>query len=283
MGSEYLSALKASSGEVSLRAELALRALEFATAHKLTFDQTDGQTPGIIFRRDESGHHGNFHPLVDHAICCNPQWVKRLTKPHTASRRVRARADWRWMELDSATSSDALLMNIFCHPAVPASPAIRGLFGLPPGTAPQFGFRPRTPLLGEKRDNTEIDMRISDILLEAKLTESDFQSADPRLVLRYRDLHQAFEVEDLPQRNGRVVAYQLIRGTLAAYANGCSFCVCCDARRPDLIELWYNVIRAVRLSELRSRLKLLTWQELAAAVPPDLRGFLAARYGILPA
>jgi hypothetical protein len=42
-------------------------------------------------------------------------------------------------------------------------------------------------------------------------------------------------------------------------------------------------MRAVRLVELRYRLKLLTWQELAAVLPDDLQQFLAAKYGVVPA
>ena len=79
-----------------------------------------------------------------------------------------------------------------------------------------------------------------------------------------------------------VPGYQLIRGVLAAYATGGSFCVLCDARRPDLIENWYAVIRAVRSCVLRCRLQLLTWQELAAVLPRSLQKFLAAKYGIVP-
>jgi len=81
---------------------------------------------------------------------------------------------------------------------------------------------------------------------------------------------------------GIVSGYQLIRGVLAAYATGGSFCVFCDARRPDLIENWYSVMRAVRSCVLRCRLQLLTWQELAAVLPKSLQKFLAAKYGIVP-
>jgi hypothetical protein len=130
-------------------------------------------------------------------------------------------------------------------------------------------------------DNTEVDMRVGDLLVEAKLTESDFQSARPSLIERYRDLREVFDVEELPVRGGRVIGYQLIRGTLAAFASGCSFCVLCDARRPELVETWYAVMRAVRSFELRCRLKLLTWQELAGVVPQELREFLAEKYGIV--
>jgi len=37
----------------------------------------------------------------------------------------------------------------------------------------------------------------------------------------------------------------------------------------------------VRLYDLRCRLKLLTWQELAGVVPGDLQEFLALKYGIV--
>jgi hypothetical protein len=74
--------------------------------------------------------------------------------------------------------------------------------------------------------------------------------------------------------------YQLIRGVLAAYATGGSFCVLCDARRPDLIEDWYSIMRAVRSRVLRCRLQLLTWQELTAMLSRSLHRFLAEKYGI---
>lgn len=49
-----------------------------------------------------------------------------------------------------------------------------------------------------RRDNTEIDMRLGELLVEAKLTESDFQSANIGLISRYRDLETVFHIEELP-------------------------------------------------------------------------------------
>jgi hypothetical protein len=46
------------------------------------------------------------------------------------------------------------------------------------------------------------------------------------------------------------------------------------------MESWYAIIRAVRSAELRCRLKILTWQELAAVLPVDLKSFLESKYGI---
>jgi len=267
---------------ISLRTELSLRNLNFATSHGFLHECTDGQTPSIIFGRDEDGRHGNFHPLAYRRICEDREWAKRLEKVHTASKRSRLRSNWQWKELDCASSSDALLMNIFCHPDTMAHARVRVMLGIESDAVPRFGFEPRTPLLGGRRDYTEIDMRVGGLLVEAKLTESDFQCARLGLIVRYRDLEAVFEVPELPRRQGQQCGYQLIRGTLAAYAMGCSFCVFCDARRPDLVEGWYRVMRAVHLCELRCRLKLLTWQELALALPGDLQQFLAEKYGIFP-
>lgn len=265
--------------DISLRTELSVRGMRWAARQSFRYERTDGAVPGIVFARTETGH-GNFHREAFAAISATPAWARRLTKVHTASRRVRARADWRWMELDCAVSSDALLMNVFCFPGVTDSPAVRALLGINKGVVPEFGVKPRTPLARGKHDNTEVDMRLGSLLVEAKLTESDFQTAKPSLVERYRDFDQVFDRDELPLGEGRVLGYQLIRGTLAAHASGGEFCVLSDARRPDMLEMWYRVIRAVRLFDLRCRLKLLTWQELATAVPHDLAEFLREKYGI---
>lgn len=265
---------------LSLRTELSVRGMRFAARHGLAYERTDGQVPSIIFARGEDARHGNFHPRTFEAICANAEWMRRLKKVHTAHKRVRARADWQWMELDCANSSDALLMNVFCYPGVMESAGVRAMLGVGGGAAPEFGWKPRTPLMKGKSDATEVDMRVGDLLVEAKLTESDFQTARPSLIERYRDAEDVFDVAELPVRGGRVLGYQLIRGTLAAYACGCSFCVLCDARRPELVEIWYAVMRAVRSFDLRCRLKLLTWQELAGVVPGELAEFLAEKYGV---
>lgn len=264
---------------ISLRSELGMRGLRFAALNGLLHELTDGESPGVIFGCDEAGCHGNFHAAAYQRICSQPEWAKRLTKVHTASKRSRPRANWQWKELDCACSSDALLMNVFCYPGILTS-SLGGMLGIETIATPEFGFKPRTPLHRDRRDATEIDMKIGNLLVEAKLTESDFQLARYDLIHRYRDLEVVFDVSELPSRDGVFRGYQLIRGALAAYATGCSFCVLCDDRRPDLIDAWYSVLRAAHHLELRCRLKLLTWQELASELPKALRAFLEKKYGI---
>jgi len=329
-----------------LRRDLTVRAMHLARTYSLLHDVSTGASPAVLFGHDDQNlvappRHGNFHPSAYAAICVNADWLLRLAKPHTASRRSSARHDWRWMELDSASSSDALLMNIFCHPGVfdgvHLAASVAALLNVDPYTTPCFGTHPGVPLLSplrsrpkkaapiERLDRTEIDLTLGNLYIEAKLTESDFQTASPKLIARYRDLDVVFDTDRLPRklpptptqisrvphpsrlcegwdvnsthnhipdpdiddsfltipvRPTRIAGYQLIRNVLAAYAAEASFCVLCDSRRHDLIDLWCEVLSAVRSQTFATRLKLLTWQELAAALPRDLQHFLATKYGI---
>lgn len=42
-------------------------------------------------------------------------------------------------------------------------------------------------------------------------------------------------------------------------------------------------MRCIRDAEMRTRCKVLTWQELSPTLPRKLQSFLEAKYGILPA
>jgi restriction endonuclease-like protein len=266
----------------NLRSELSLRNLQLATRAGSLHELTTGEVPSVIFGRSEDGQHGNFYPTSYRNIRTNPAWARRLTKVHTSSRRAQPRAGWRWMELDCSNSSDALLMNIFCHRRTVANNTLSATLGVAPGLMPEFGFRPRIPLRDGKTDRTEIDMKLGDLLVEAKLTEGDFQAAPLRLLERYRDFAEVFHMDELTRSGQALASYQLIRGVLAAYSTGGSFCVFCDARRPDMIEKWHSVMGAVKSCTLRCRLHVLTWQELTTLLPRALRSFLKTKYGITP-
>lgn len=84
-----------------------------------------------------------------------------------------------------------------------------------------------------------------------------------------------------PPGESGYTGYQLIRSVLAAYATESSFCVIHDERRPDLREEWFEIMAAVNSAELRVRLKVLTWQELAVLLPEALQEFLDVKYGII--
>src|ERR1700680_965533 len=121
---------------------------------------------------------------------------------------------------------------------------------------------------------------MGNLLLEAKLTENDFQTAEKNVLFAYRDFLEVFDCRQLPQTERRYLSYQLLRNVLAAYALQCSFCVLIDARRPDLRDAWYAVMRCVKPVELRTRLRIATWQEVSQAVSPKVQACLEAKYGI---
>lgn len=261
----------------ALRAEISAR--NQARAPQFPHELTWSASPSVLYA-ESAGLHGNFLPASWKRIGANPAWRKRLAKSYTASRFVPRAGDRRRFELDCAASSDALLMNIFCYPKVLHRPALCALLGIEPGFEPDFGFRPPIRRLNGHIDRTEIDMRLGRLLIEAKLTESDFQTAPLRRLADYPQLADVIDVERLPVTNGHVHSWQLIRGVLAAHATDSSFLVVSDRRRPDLIDRWFAVIGAVSSSALRTRLGLLTWQEIAATLPARLQHFLDEKYGI---
>jgi hypothetical protein len=317
-----------------LRQELAARNRAYACGRPHV--ESYGSAPVIVYA-PEGCRHGNFFDPAYTAITNHPEWMRRFNKVHAQAARSLPRSDRRWRELDSCTSSDALLMNVFCTPGVLASPALQRALGLDQNVIPVFGWKARVPLLNGRFDRTEVDLRLASLLIEAKLTEANFQTCAQAVVEQYRDFHTVFDPGLLPQvdlppqrrkepaefpenysqefeslvidpeqdlrhlspevmprlalsnqvtlnssdtvRSG-YASYQLIRNVLAAHAEQCSFCVVHDHRRPDLREEWFQVMAAVRSAELRTRLKVLTWQELAAFLPESLQAFLDRKYGI---
>jgi Restriction Endonuclease associating with ARP len=317
-----------------LRHELAVRNRQYARGR--VHVESYGSAPVIVYA-PEGEHHGNFFDPAYAAIAARPDWMRRFNKVHAQAARSLPKAERRWRELDSSNSSDALLMNVFCTPGVLSSQLLRNALGLDEDTMPIFGWKARVPLINGTFDRTEVDLRLSSLLVEAKLTEGDFQSCECAAVEPYRDFDAVFDRSllqrvELPAKRrkepaefpenysqefesfvvdaghdprklsaklaGQVAdpnllttgnseaselgyaSYQLIRNVLAAYAEHCSFCVIHDERRPDLREEWFQVMTAVKSAELRTRLKVLTWQELAAFLPEDLQVFLDCKYGI---
>jgi hypothetical protein len=306
-----------------LRYELGMRNRRIAAGHAHV--ESYGNPPVIVYEPDQ-GRHGNFFHPAYAAICARHDWMRRFDKIHAQAARALPRPALdparRWRELDSSMSSDALLMNVFCTPGVHESPAIQNVLGVEREAEPVFGWKARVPLANGRFDRTEVDMRLGSLLIEAKLTESDFQTRAAPIVEAYRDFDEVFDRSLLPraalpvarprrasefpenysQEFESVVTepdlfsvvdsivpaptepayagYQLIRNVLAAHATGCEFCVIHDERRPDLREDWFRVMAAVKSAAMRVRLKVLTWQELAAHLPGELQDFLNTKYGI---
>jgi hypothetical protein len=266
-----------------LRHELRRRNLAFAKAHNLAHALSYGDQPVVVYAPShELSRHGNFEAASYAAILQCLDWKLRLDKAHTTARRTLPSNDRPWRELDSSMSSDALLMNVFCHPAT-LSHATCAMLGIDCPSRPEFGFRARVPLNNGRTDRTEIDMKIGNLLVEAKLTEANFQTQKQAILEAYRDLDAVFDSSKLPRTStGEFISYQLIRNVLAAYELRSSFCVMLDERRPDLKDAWYGIMQCVVDTDLKTRCKVLTWQELASLLPAQLQEFLDLKYGIVP-
>jgi hypothetical protein len=326
----------------ALRRELSDRSRRWA--HGRLHVESYGDPPVIVFA-PENGRHGNFFDASYAAICLRPDWMRRFEKIHAQGRSLprpepggNGKLPRRWREIDSSMSSDALLMNVFCAPGVAEDDRVRSALGVLGNATPELGWRARVPLGSGRFDRTEVDLRWGGLLVEAKLTESDFQTREAAIVEGYRDFEDVFDKDLLPRVEIRITrrkhpvefaeeftqewedvgreeadvmeaaavsrefqaaiverareaepfeagyrGYQLIRNVLAAYAEGSSFCVIHDERRPDLREMWFEVMAAVKIAEMRVRCKVLTWQELAGLVPPVLGEFLETKYGIVAA
>lgn len=316
-----------------LRRELAARNRDWACGRPHV--ESYGGDPVIVYAPEHESH-GNFFDPAFKAILARPEWARRFNKIHAQGRALPRWAQdpqRKWRELDSCMSSDALLMNVFCTPGVAESAAVRLMLGVDAADPPVFGWKAKVPLQSGLFDRTEVDMRWGNLLVEAKLTESDFQARKAEIVAGYRDFDLVFDHGLLPRieaptarikapaemheeftqewedtsgltageaqeiatefqsallaeagqrapREVRYLGYQLIRNVLAAHATGTSFCVIHDQRRPDLREAWFDVMRTVKSADMRTRLKVLTWQELAAVLPAYLQPFLEMKYGI---
>jgi len=265
-----------------LRQELQARNTAYASGRKLPHALSYGEPPVVVYEPFSEGRrHGNSLDASYRAILARPEWKRRLDKVHTHAARSLPRAERVWRELDSSMSSDALLMNVFCHPKTLKDRALQSLLGIEGAPTPEFGFRARVSLLNGQADRTVGDMKLGTLLVESKLTEADFQKAKDAIVERYRDLPDAFEQHTLPKVTGCYTSYQLIRNVLAAHALDLNFCVILDARRPDLKEAWYTILSCVKNAALRTRCKVLTWQELSEALPTELQEFLDIKYGMV--
>jgi hypothetical protein len=264
-----------------LRRELCARNASYAALHQLSHVTSYGEVPVVVYQPSPCGtQHGNFIPASYRAIQRRPPWKQRFEKVHSQAGRAFPKSDGVSKELDSSMSSDALLMNIFCYPGVTKRRELSLILGTEIGDLPEFGFKPRIPLTSGYVERTEIDMKLGPVLFEAKLTESDFQTQKAAIVEGYRDLKEVFDCRKLARRGQEYVSYQLLRNVLAAYALDLSFCVLLDERRPDLREQWYTVMKCVWSMDLRTRCKVLTWQELTNFLPQALQRFLDSKYGI---
>lgn len=204
-------------------------------------------------------------------ICRNEFWYKRLDKKHP-------HFNDGTKEMQSSNSSDALLMNIFCYPEINKWKGIKELLQVSELKEIEFGWSPE--LVNENpKYPTEIDLRINkEIICESKLTESNFTEKEKYIVEGYENFDLVFDKDLLEIKNGNYINYQLIRNILTAYKYSYRFILLIDETRIDLIRSLFNVVKAIKIADLRMKISFITWQELANKCGNHLKDYLSQKY-----
>lgn len=212
----------------------------------------------------------NFKADTYESIKKNPDWDKRLNKPHSQVPPA--------LEVQSSNSSDALLMNFFCNPKFTEWKGPKIIFKVDEFDFFEFGWNPN--FINENNPyRTEIDLKFNDIIIEAKLTEADFQVKNKEVVERYENLEIVFDKDLLPvNSNGNYLTYQLIRNILTAHKYNYRFILLVDESRIDLIRDFYQTTLAIKDNDLKRKIEFITWQELASKVGKELREYISSKY-----
>jgi hypothetical protein len=122
-----------------LKGTLCKSALAYAKEQGLDVDSSPNSA--VIFYKLASA----FYPESFDAIRKDTDWFARIQKPH---QNLPGRK-----EMQSSNSSDALLMNIFCHPMILSWKGVADIFGST-SVAPIFGIKALVAKEGTNGDAT---------------------------------------------------------------------------------------------------------------------------------
>ncbi len=213
----------------------------------------------------------NFNNKSYDSIQTNDNWKKRLEKRHS-------HFDDDTLEMQSSNSSDALLMNIFCYPKFRIWTGPSKLLGFDPNNEIEFGWNPQ--FINEHSGHkTEIDLKIGNIIFEAKLTESSFTTKNINKIRKYPDFKEIFDERNLIINDkNEVENYQLIRNILTAYKYNYRFLLLVDETRIDLIRSFAKTVFAIKVTELRKKMNFITWQELVNSCGKELKEYITIKY-----
>jgi len=248
-----------------LKQKIREAALAYATRRRLPID--DSYASAVIFRNLKD----NFHPESFANIINCADWSIRTQKAHQNVPGI--------LEMQSSNSSDALLMNIFCHPSIRDWLGVRKILGNDMESI-TYGFPARVRINKGQPDSTEIDMTLPGVFCEAKLTETDFTKKRSDVVENYDGLQKAFHVEALPRIGCEYDNYQIVRNLLASIEHNRSHILFCDERRPDLGRRYMGTVSCLRDIHRRNKCRVIFWQEIVAACGKSLREWIEEKYGM---
>jgi hypothetical protein len=247
-----------------LKSLIRSRSIEYAKKHSLSY--TEFKT-AIVFDNVKD----NFLPSSYDCILKKKEWSDRLNKRHPQVHNAK--------EMQSSNSSDALLMNIFCHPKINSWKGIYRLFGVSDINS-KFGMKPELRLKSGRGDRTEIDLAFENIIIEAKLTETDFTQKSVSVVKNYTDVEKIFYFNHLPNNGENIFHYQIIRNIIASVQLNKRHILICDDRRGDMIRGYYDVVKCIKDISIRKNCSIIFWQDIFGSVGRELKQFLSDKYGI---
>ena len=246
-----------------------LSAQNYAFENNMPYEE---RVTAILFRNIAD----NFYPESYQNIMQHPDWQQRTRKPHPNVPNL--------CEMQSSNSSDALLMNIFCHPRLLEWNSLRELLGTDLNASPVFGFHAEASINQGGKDRTEIDMVLPGLFVAAKYTEEDFTCEDAQVVARYYQFEKVFHSEALSRVGEKNESYdncQLIRNLIAAREHQVSHALFCNQNRRDLIRRYYETVACLRDVEFRKRCRVFTWQEIMEHIDDNLADWVETRYGLI--
>jgi len=235
------------------------QAMEYAKNRCMEFDE---QGNSIIFLNQED----NFFIDSFSNIKSNSDYSKHYNKKKN--------------QLKSSTSSDALLMSIFCHPKINIWKGPKNNLFDGREIKPKFGIHPNIDLADDTTDNTEIDMEFGDIYFEAKLAEAGFPSSGKIKLDNYMNLNKVFESGLTSMAGEKIQNYQLIRNVLATIQNNKRHRLICDQRRGDLVREYYKVVSLIKDRSKHKRFGIIFWQEISRYCGKRLKDYLSEKYCI---
>ena len=212
----------------------------------------------------------NFCKSSYENIKSHPSWYDRTKKLHS-------HFNDGTLEMQSSNSSDALLMNIFCHPKFNTWKGVNNYLGINSDDEKIFGWNPFFDNENPQYP-TEVDLKIGNHIFESKLTENTFTSKDVAIIENYTDFSSVFDSSLLEKDDNKYKHYQLIRNVLAAYKYDFYFSIIIDSSRIDLINELLNVVIAVKDSTLRKRINFFTWQEIVDLCGKEIKEYIGEKY-----
>ena len=236
------------------------------TDTKFAVSQYEEFESAIIFRNIED----NFLESTYKNIKSKPKWFDRTRKRHS-------HFNDGTLEMQSANSSDALLMNIFCHPKFFSWKGPSKLLNLKIENEIEFGWNPFFENENPQHP-TEIDLKIGNHIFESKLTEETFTTREDAFVYKYQDFQKVFNVELLQTKDGSYNHYQLIRNILTAYKYEFDFSIIIDSSRIDLLNELLIIIQSIKDFNLRRRVNFFTWQEITEVCGSEVKEYIVKKY-----